>query len=76
MRKYVLAFAAMCAAVGMAAQANAQVPQYGPTVDLETAKKVLVAAQAEAHRCIGSQCRSGWHGRQGRRGFDEVTIDS
>ena len=50
MRKYVLAFAAMCAAVAIAAQANAQVPQYGPTVDLETAKKVLVAAQAEARK--------------------------
>jgi uncharacterized protein GlcG (DUF336 family) len=49
MRNIVAAVAALLvAALSLAAQA--QVPQYGPSINLEQAKKVLAAAQAEAKK--------------------------
>ena len=42
--------AAGAAALALSAAAQAQVPQYGPSVNLETARKAIAAALAEARK--------------------------
>ena len=48
-RNFMLTTAAI-SALGIAGQAEAQVPQYGPDINLEQAKKAIAAGQAEARK--------------------------
>ncbi len=48
--KAILAAVAMLIAASLPFAAQAQVPQYGPDVTLEQAKKIISAAQAEARK--------------------------
>src|ERR1700754_3102185 len=49
-RGFVISAAAAGTALGLAGGAEAQVPQYGPEVNLEQAKKAILAGQAEARK--------------------------
>jgi uncharacterized protein GlcG (DUF336 family) len=49
-RKFVVSAAAAGTTLGIAAPSTAQVPQYGPEVNLEQAKKAIAAGQAEARK--------------------------
>lgn len=49
-RNFVLAAAAAATALGMTAPSEAQVPQYGPEINLEQAKQAIAAGQAEARK--------------------------
>jgi glc operon protein GlcG len=49
-RNFVVAAAAAGTTFGLAAQPEAQVPQYGPEINLEQAKKAIAAGQVEARK--------------------------
>jgi glc operon protein GlcG len=49
-RGFVISAAAAGTAIGLAGRAEAQVPQYGPEINLEQAKKAIAAGQAEARK--------------------------
>jgi uncharacterized protein GlcG (DUF336 family) len=49
-RSFVISAAAAGTALGLAARSEAQVPQYGPDINLEQAKKAIAAGQAEARK--------------------------
>jgi glc operon protein GlcG len=49
-RNFVIAAAAAGTAIGATAPSEAQVPQYGPEINLEQAKKAIAAGQAEARK--------------------------
>jgi glc operon protein GlcG len=49
-RNFVVAAAAAGTAIGVAAQLEAQVPQYGPEINLDQAKRAIAAGQAEARK--------------------------
>jgi uncharacterized protein GlcG (DUF336 family) len=49
-RSFVISAAVAGTALGLAAQSEAQVPQYGPDINLEQAKKAIAAGQAEARK--------------------------
>jgi glc operon protein GlcG len=49
-RGFVISAAAAGTAIGLAAPSEGQVPQYGPEINLEQAKKAIAAGQAEARK--------------------------
>jgi uncharacterized protein GlcG (DUF336 family) len=49
-RSFVVAAAAAGTAFGLVEQSEAQVPQYGPEINLEQARKAIAAGQAEARK--------------------------
>lgn len=50
MRHLNLGVMVLCVAVSMAPAARSQVPEYGTAINLESAKRVIAAAQAEARK--------------------------